>query len=159
VSGTRGTATATSGDQDSVNRAKALVAKSPLSKRAAALIGKMGFGDASALQPLLLTTRAFLLAASDDQSGVHDLMNWMKTARAKARTAKVGDAGCTASAGPTTCWIEYTIEILAAFDEFVDCFNNIKWYDPFFPVQRCEVVYEVRILGAFAWWMGCLGLL
>jgi hypothetical protein len=147
VSGTRGNATAAAGDQAAAARARDLVAKSPLTKRAAALIGKMGFGDTSPVQPLLLTTRAFLLAASQDGSGMTDLKNWMKNSRTRVQKSS------------SQCWKEYGDEILSAYDDFVVCFNNIKWYDPFFPVQRCEVVYEARILAAFAGWMNCLGVM
>jgi len=158
VSGTRGTATAAAGDQAAAVRARDLVARSPLTKRAAALIGKMGFGDTSPVQPLLLTTRAFLLAASKDGSGMTDLKNWMKNSRTRVQVV-TASLPMAAQKSSSQCWKEYGDEILAAYDDFVVCFNNIKWYDPFFPVQRCEVVYEARILAAFAGWMNCLGVL
>jgi hypothetical protein len=153
VHGTRGSATGTADDQAGLARAKKLVAESPLAAKAAGLIGKMGLGDASAVAPLLLTTRAFLLAAADDQSGVHGLREWLRGLRARAQVIKVGQKT------PTECWKAYGDELLAAYDEFNDCMDSIKWWDPFFPVQRCEVTYEVRILGAFAWYLDCVKIL
>ena len=160
VSGTRGKATAAAGDATAAARARDLVAKSPLTKRAAALIAKMGFGTDSTVQPLLLTTRAFLLAAMKDGSGMADLKKWMSATRARTHVVPVSlPAASVQSKSSSQCWKEYGDELLAAFDDFVDCFNNIKWWDPFFPVQRCEIVYEARILAAFAGWMSCLGVL
>jgi hypothetical protein len=80
---------ATAADPAPLEKATRLVANSPLAARAAALIGKLGFGDRSPLQPLLLTTRAFLLAARNDASGARELSNWMGKARSAARIVPV----------------------------------------------------------------------
>ena len=153
VTGTRGQVVVSRpAIEPAMERAKRLVAQSPLSARAAALIGQMGFGEAAALQPLLLTTRAFLLAAADDESGTRELKEWVRKARLRAQVIKHGGAQKT----PSECWKEYGDEVLAAYDDFVDCINNIKWWDPFLPVQRCEVVYEARIIGAAAWYTDCV---
>lgn len=155
VQGTGGQVRAAAGDEAAAERARALVAKSSLTKKAATLIGKMGFGTNSSIAPLLLTTRAFLLAASKDQSGVRDLMKWMRS-QAQPKAIPVA-LPIGAQKSSSQCYSEYSDEILAAYDDFVDCTKNIKWYDPFFPIERCEVVYESRILAAFAGWMHCLG--
>ena len=158
VSGTRGRVVAPAGDQAAAERARELVAKSPLTKRATDLIGKMGFGDGTPVQPLLLTTRAFLLAASKDGSGFAELKRWMQNKRSSVSVVKVSlPVGQQKSS--SQCYKEYGDELLAAFDDFIDCINHIKWWDPFWPKERCELVYEVRILAAFAGWMACLGVL
>ncbi len=155
VTGTRGHVVVSGEDRAGLERAKRLVAQSPLSTRAAALIARMGFGDAAALQPLLLTTRAFLLAAADDESGTLELKAWVRKARMRTQVINTGGGQKT----PSECWKEYGNEVLAAYDDFLDCINHIKWWDPLFPIQRCEVVYEVRIIGAFAWYADCVKLL
>jgi hypothetical protein len=156
VSGSRGKAKAPAGDRVAAEAARALVASSPLTARAAALIGRMGFGGASPIQPMLLTTRAFLLAATMDGSGMADLMKWMKSTR--ARTSVISVALPMGMQKPSSvCWKEYGDEVLAAYDDFVVCMKNIKWYDPFFPIQRCEIVYEARIIAASIGWGTCLG--
>jgi len=160
VNGTRGAATATTSDAAGAAKARDLVAKSPLTKRAAALIAKMGFGENSTVQPLLLTTRAFLLTMMKDGSGMAELKQWMNNMRARTHVVPVAlPAAAFAQKSSSQCWKEYGDELLAAFDDFLVCFNNIKWYDIFFPVERCEIVYEARILAAFAGWMSCLGVL
>lgn len=155
VTGARGRVTAPAGDVVAAERARVLVAQSPLSKRAASLIGKMDLGAATPIAPLLLTTRAFLLMANGDASGVRDLNTWMASrTRAVVRLASLP---VTPQKSSTQCYDEYSNELLAAYDQFTDCMKNIKWYDPFFPVERCEVTYETRILAAFAAWMHCIG--
>jgi hypothetical protein len=154
VSGSGGRAVARPGDEAGMRRARQIVAHSPLTARAVSLIARMGFGDASALQPLLLTTRALLLSASEDESGTMELREWVRRLRQRARVVKISEEQRT----PTECWKAYGDELLAAYDDFVDCINNIKWWDPFVPVQRCEVIYEVRIVGAFAWYASCVSL-
>ena len=129
-----------------------------MAKRAAALIGRLSFGDSSPIQPLLLTTRAFLLAAAKDNSGLQELMAWMKAARSRTQIVPVSLPMGTQKSS-SQCWKEYSDELLATYDDFVDCMNHIKWYDPFFPIQRCEVTYEARIVAAFAGWMNCLGVM
>ena len=85
-----------------------------------------------------------------------ELKNWMKATRSRVH---VVPASLPAQKSSSQCYKEYGDELLAAYDDFVDCFNNIKWWDPFFPIQRCEIVYEARILAAFAGWMSCLGVM
>lgn len=151
VVGTRGRVSAVGDDGEAFERAKRLVSQSPLAAKAAALIGKMGFGDLSPIQPLLLTTRAFLLAASDDDSGTRELSEWVRRARMRVQVIRTGGGQRT----PTDCWKAYGDEVLAAFDDFAECYKNIKWWDPF-GEARCTTIYEVRIIGAFTWYTGCV---
>jgi hypothetical protein len=153
VAGARGRVSAVGDDREAFQRAKRLVSESPLAAKAAALIGKMGFGDQSPIQPLLLTTRAFLLAASDDESGARELSEWMRRARARVHVIRTGGGQKT----PTDCWKGYGDEVLAAYDEFAQCLHDAKWWDPF-AEARCTTIYEVRIIGAFTWYTGCVSL-
>ena len=41
--------------------------------------------------------------------------------------------------------------------EYAECVKNLKWWDPI-GEPRCAVIYEVRIIGAFAWYMDCVKL-
>ena len=153
-----GNVSAPAGDRAAADRARELVAKSPLTKRAATLIGKLGFGDSSPITPVLLTTRAFLLAATRDGAGFTELKNWMNRTRSRSSVTSVA-LPMGAQKSSSQCYKEYGDELLATYDEFVECIKSVKWYDPFFPRERCEFMYEVRILAAFAGWMSCLGVL
>jgi hypothetical protein len=156
VTSARGQILAATGNSAAAERARALVAQSPLSKKVAELIGKMDLGMASPMTPLLLTTRAFFLSANRDASGVRDLNTWMRS-RPRPDVVRVS-LPIAPQKSSTQCYDEYSNELLAAYDQFDDCMKHIKWWDPFFPIERCEVTYETRILGAFAGWMHCLGL-
>jgi hypothetical protein len=90
------------------------------------------------------------------------LRSWMTATRSRLQGIKVTDVvGCDATTNawtPTLCWIAWCEELLAAFDELGDCLDNIKWWDPFWPIERCELFYEIRMLADWAWWLSCIGL-
>jgi hypothetical protein len=41
--------------------------------------------------------------------------------------------------------------------EYEDCMNNEQWWDVI-GTQTCLWLYEVQAIGAFAWWLSCVGL-
>jgi hypothetical protein len=139
-------------DRAQLERARQLVAKSSLAARAADLIGRIGFGSHSAIEPLLLTTRAFLMAARHDDRGARELSTWMRNLK-QPQVVRAALEQRT----PTDCWKAYGDEILDAYLDYVECVKNLHWYDPF-GEKGCAVVYEVRILGAFTWYTGCVSL-
>lgn len=135
-----------------LERARQLIANSSLAARAADLIGRIGFGTHSAIQPLLLTTRAFLLAARNDDRGARELNTWMRNLK-QPQAVPIAFAQRT----PSDCWKAYGDEILDAYLDYIECVKNLTWYD-IFGEKGCAVVYEVRILGAFTWYSGCVSL-
>jgi hypothetical protein len=140
-------------DAGQLERARQLVANSSLAARAADLIGRIGFGSRSAIQPLLLTTRAFLLAARHDDRGAEEVRDYMRTLKGRQQVVPVALGQRT----PSDCWKAYGDEILAAYLDYVECVENLHWYSPF-GETGCAVVYEVRITGAFTWYAGCVSL-
>jgi hypothetical protein len=153
VASNRQKVVAASNNQAQLERARLLVANSSLAARAADLIGHIGFGPHSAIQPLLLTTRAFLLAARHDETGAREVSEWMRKVKGTVEVVPVALGQRT----PTDCWKAYGDEILDAYLDYVDCVNNLHWYSPF-GETGCAVVYETRIIGAFAWYSGCVSL-
>ncbi len=136
-----------------LERARVLVANSPVAARAAEIIGRIGFGTHSAIQPLLLTTRAFLLAARHDDRGAEEVNAYMRNLKASQPVVRVAYGQRT----PSDCWKAYSDEILDAFIDYTECVKNLHWYSPF-GETGCAVVYEVRITGAFTWYAGCVSL-
>jgi hypothetical protein len=63
--------TASRTDRQRLEGVRRLVAGSTAGRRAAELIGRLGFGSASPIQPVLLTTRVFVLAASGELDKEH----------------------------------------------------------------------------------------
>ncbi|HEX5070626.1 MAG TPA: hypothetical protein VFV78_10485 [Vicinamibacterales bacterium] len=140
-------------DGTRLERARQLIANSSLAARAAELIGRIGFGTRSPIQPLLLTTRAFLLSARHDDSGTREVGEYMQKLKAQGKVVPVALGQRT----PSDCWQAYGDELVNAYTDYVECVNNLKWYDPF-GETGCAVVYEVRIVGAFTWYAGCVSL-
>ena len=153
VSGSAGHVTTGHDNPVAGARAKRLVAASPLSARAAALIAKLSFAGLPTLQPVLLTTRALLLAAADDESGTSELKAWFRNLRMRSQVVKAGGAQRT----PSDCWKGYGDELLAAFDEYMECVRDPYWWEGI-PPLRCGVLYEIRIIGASTWYAGCVSL-
>jgi hypothetical protein len=149
----RATVVAAHTDANLLERARLLIANSPIAARAADVIGRIGYGSHSAIQPLLLTTRAFLLAARRDDRGSREVQDYMHSLKSRDKVVTVGLGQRT----PSDCWKAYSEEILDAYTEYVDCVNNLHWYSPF-GETGCAVVYEVRITGAFTWYAGCVSL-
>ena len=59
--------------------------------------------------------------------------------------------------GPGYCWDTYVREAVAVFDEWVDCHDNVAWYD-LIGFIACDVTYEARAIGAAMWWAKCVGM-
>lgn len=149
-----GRVTASRSQRADLARAKRLVAQSPVAARAAALIGRMGFGADTPVAPLLLTTRAVILAAMDDGTGNEDLSRWMRQFRGRAQVVKATFEQKT----PTECWELYVKEALAAVLDYEACMKGLSYWDVL-DVLACAVIYDVRAIGAFSWWLNCVSLL
>ena len=48
-------------------------------------------------------------------------------------------------------------EVVAAFKEYEDCLAGLSWYEVF-DWMSCAVIYDIRAIGAFAWYLKCVGL-
>jgi len=133
--------------------ARALLAASPAVHEAADLLGKLGLGPHSPVRGSLMLTRAVLLSTWDDRSGFEDLRNWTRSAGSGLRLTTVATQW-TAS----QCWAYYAVEAIQAYDEYVECAGDLEWYD-LLDLAGCALVYDVRAVGAFAWWLNCVSLM
>ncbi len=125
-----------------------LLGSSPALRQADALLARVKMSAASPVGHTLSLTRAFLLGVAgrrDEAVGV------AQAARAHLQTARVVEARL----GPDDCWNQYTKEAIAAYSEYVDCMNHTPWYDP---INSCTIIYGMRAIGAFSWWVSCVGL-
>lgn len=156
VSGRAGRVSARRDDRERLERARALIAGSSTARRAAALIAQLGFGDATPVQPMLLSTRVLLLAAVGDSSGVRDLSNWARRTRLSTQVVKAS-FGQQKDKTPTDCWNAYVKEAIEAWTEFEDCLKQVDWYE-FWGTPACTLIYEMRAYGAFSWWLSCVAL-
>lgn len=146
-------ADATARDGNPSLTAKSIIGRSALAASAAALLGRLDAATLPVVQPVLLTTRAMLLAAANDDSGVVTLRQWMQRLRLRSQVVNTSSGQRT----PSDCWKGYGDEVLDAFDAYVDCANQVRWWNPLGD-KGCAVVFEVRIIGASTWYASCVSL-
>jgi hypothetical protein len=140
-----------------VRDVQALLAASPAAAAAAGLIGRLQLPADSPVSQTLSSTRALILSSKGDDAGARDIartIGRIERARAGAVTVPVSEAE---QGGPGTCWTLYAIEAIAAYIEYEGCMNGEEWWDLFGQIS-CAVIYEMRAIGAFAWWLSCVGL-
>jgi hypothetical protein len=145
-------------DGVSLEKARVLIANSSAARKAAALIGNLGFGSGTPIQPVLLTTRAFIeIAAGRSTESSHaSLSRWAREARQRL-ASKPLVIKASLQMTPSQCWDAYAREAIAAWAEYEDCMNQVRWYDPF-GRTACTVVYDMRAIGAFSWWLNCVSI-
>lgn len=143
---------ATRDARDRMEAARALIGRSEAGRAAAALIGQLGIGQDSPVRLMLLSTRALLLSAVNDQSGLREIAAWTARARSSASVVRIG-LGQT----PNECWNTYTGSVIPAYDEFQACIKDLAWYE-WIDRDTCLMVYELRVIGAAAWYVRCVGI-
>jgi len=148
----RGRVRLSSVDPAAGDTAVALLGQSAALRQAVALLARVRLADASPIGHALLFTRAFLLSMMGERDAA---LAVVRTARADLQTPRVvqtrlGD-------GPGDCWNAYAKEAIAAFEEYEDCMKNVPWYS-LFGADECTAIYDMRAIGAFSWWLSCVGL-
>lgn len=125
-------------------------------RRALELLGQLSVPLESPVGQSLLATRALLLSATGDESAAHAVL-----ARGRAALETIDEPTSNdpdeGDLNPTQCWEMYSREAIAAYMDFEDCLDGCPWYNPFCSVG-CQAVYDMRAIGAFAWWLRCVGL-
>ena len=152
VSSTRGSSFVSRTDQSREPAVRRLVALSAPAQRAAALIGRMELGPRSPIRPTLMATRAMFLDAAGDQTGTQELVRFARALH--VRTVRVGLQERT----PSECWREYEKEVTQAFDDMSYCIDHVEWWNPF-GHMGCSLIYDLRLIGAFTWYLNCVKLL
>jgi hypothetical protein len=127
-----------------------LLSGSPAVRRAADLLGRVNLGPVSPTGQTLLLTRAFLLSVAGERE---EALEVVRSARAMLQRPRIVDA----RSGPGDCWDEYVKEALACYKEFEDCMRGLAWYDVL-GKTACATLYDLRAIGAFSWWVSCVGL-
>jgi hypothetical protein len=138
--------------QERMAAARSLITQSTAAGRAARLLGQIGLRADAPTRVMLLSTRVLLQAGNPDPSTRADAAHLIESAR--TRTGRVTRVALEED-GPTDCWNKYAAEAIAAYMEYEDCMKQVKWYDLFGPAA-CALVYDMRALGAFSWWLGCV---
>ena len=137
---------------DRIEAARSIIANSTAAARGATLLGRMSFGADAPMRVMLFSTRVLLQAGEPDESTKADASRWVESARTRARA---GITRVTIQDGPGDCWAKYAAEAIAAYLEYEDCMANVRWYD-LLGAPACAVIYDMRAIGAFSWWVGCV---
>jgi hypothetical protein len=154
----RGTSTVAR-DAASLAGARRILQQSPVVRRAAAVLGEIEVMAGSPVSHTLLVTQAVLESALGQPGAGGDLRTWVRGARgsARLRTAAVQqEQEERQGSSPTDCWSAYAAEAIAAYIEYEQCVDSEQWWD--LPgMLSCLAIYEMRAIGAFSWWVSCVG--
>lgn len=140
---------ATAARLDRLKDVHALIAQSPAAVQAARLLGRISLGHYSPLTLAILSTRNMLLGTADVTAGRQELLALMENAANQFRTVRVA-----VQDSPTDCWNKYVKEALLAWKEYEDCLESSGFWGDF----ACDILYDMRAIGAFTWWMKCVAI-
>ena len=143
----------TAGRPERMAAARDLIARSRAAARMSSLLGRIGAGAETPLRGLLLSTRMLLQAGEPDAATRTDAVRWVAASRPASRSGVTRVA--LDEEGPGGCWEQYAAEAIAAYMEYEDCMKNAAWYDVVTQLG-CVLIYDMRALGAFSWWIGCV---
>ena len=132
-------------------RARALIGRSPAVERAVSLLGRVRVRQDSPVHLAILTTRAWLESATGPSAAAAEIVAWNRGLRQQLVTRRVA-----LQQGPGDCWDQYAKEAIRIATDYEDCLKDLAWYE-IFDAMACATVYDVRALGAFAWWLKCIG--
>ena len=130
---------------------RAWLSESAAVRRAIGLLGTVRVPVNSPLTVTLAMTRLQLQAMSGEIAPGRDARELARRILQQASALRVGD-----EEGPTECWVQYAKEAIAAWIEYEQCVDSTKWYDVL-NLAGCLAIYDIRAIGAFSWWMTCVG--
>jgi hypothetical protein len=134
---------------DQLKVAQTVIARSPAAIQAVRLLGRISFGHYSPLTMAILSTRNMLLGSGDVSAGRRQLGTIMEDVVAQMRPVRVA-----LQDSPTDCWNKYVKEALLAWKEYEDCLESSGFFGDF----ACDILYDMRAIGAFTWWMKCVAI-
>ena len=138
-------------DSQGMETVRRRLAASDAISKALTLLGQVNLGMRSPEAHLILTTRVMLFRLLNRDEGRIELARWYDEAATAPKVVRVGDDELT----PTECWEAYSREAIAAVDDYRDCLRSKKWYD-ILGQEACELIYDLRALAAFSWWIRCV---
>ena len=127
------------------------VRRSPAMQRALSLLERMRVSPTLPIAPLVWSARLVVQGAMGNLERLPPAPRLAVTARTRLLPIALDQNG------PGYCWDEYAREAIEAFMEFEDCLRNLRWWE-FWGDDACWLVYDMRAIGAFAWWIKCVGL-
>jgi hypothetical protein len=117
---------------------------------AVSLLGRVQVINSSSLRFAVATTQAMLQALLGQPAPAAELKLAADGLRHSVRLTRAAW-----QSSPSDCWDKYVKEAIAAVLEYEDCVKNLKWYDIAGDLA-CALIYDMRALGAFSWWINCI---
>ena len=151
VIATAGRVVVAPGAEGDLAKARALIGRSPAVERAVSLLGRVRVRQDSPLHLAILTTRAWLESATGPSAAAAEISAWNRGLRQQRVARRVA-----VQQGPGDCWDQYAKEAIRIATDYEECLKDLSWYE-IFDAMACATVYDVRALGAFAWWLKCIG--
>ncbi len=142
---------------DRLKDARALIVQSPAAAQAARLLGRISLGQYSPLTLAILSTRNMLLGAPDvtaSRQELDDLLAHIRNPIGTVRVAVQEKPPQDNGNSPTDCWNKYVREALLAWKEYEDCLESSGFWGDF----ACDIIYDMRAIGAMTWWMKCVAI-
>lgn len=133
--------------------ARLMISRSQAVADASTLLARLGLRADSPVYQSILSTRVLLESMTGRRAALEQLTAWHRTLQHGATVRRVS-LGQTAS----ECWKEYAKEAIDAWTEYEQCMDKLSWYE-IFDALGCALVYDTRALGAFAWWLNCIGVM
>jgi hypothetical protein len=135
----------------------AAVSESAAVRRALDLLARVSVPLESPMGQALMATRAMLLSAVGDRAAARAVFARGRVALEDAGGSSLPESDDDDELNPTECWNTYAREAIAAATDFDNCLDDCAWYNA--PCEiGCQLVYDMRAIGAMAWWMRCVGL-
>jgi hypothetical protein len=141
-------------DTDAVQRVFERLRMSPAVHRALIVLDTLTPAANSPVTHSLLVTQTTLEHALGVREAGRDLAAWMRGLRSRVRITPVG---LQSGPGPGDCWDAYTQEAIEAWIEYEECIEDADWWSQL-ELYGCGIIYELRAVGAFSWWVSCVGL-
>jgi hypothetical protein len=147
-------------DQIGLTQARTRLQASAAVREALKLLDALEPVSGSPISQTLLVTQAMFESALDRPDAGADLELWARRPQRRRQLRTVawqdGQEAQQAAEGPTDCWNDYAFEAIAAWIEYEQCVDAEEWWDA--PgLLGCLLIYEMRAIGAFSWWVSCVG--
>lgn len=151
LSGSAGRFRVVAGRDADLAKARGMIARSPAVSQAVALLARVRVRQDSPLHQAILSTRAWLESATGPSAAAGELVVWHRQLQERAAARRVSFQD-----GPGECWDKYAKEAIRVAKDLDECMKDVSWYE-IFDALGCSTVYDLRAIGAFIWYLNCIG--
>lgn len=152
LSGSSGRFRVVPGRDADLAKARGMIARSPAVAQAVSLLARVRVREDSPLHQAILSTRAWLESATGPSAAAGELAAWHRGLQQRLTVRRVSFQ----QDGPGDCWDKYAKEAIRIAKDMDECMKDVSWYE-IFDALGCSTVYDLRAIGAFVWYLNCIG--